>query len=384
MTLESLKEWVYACVRCNTCKYIINKYYDSCPSGKKFQLESYWPSGKTWIARGLIEGKLKFSDSIVQKIYACPTCGNCMIQCELEVSDHILEIIETLRAEAVRQGFGPLKSQKAFEESIAAEHNPYKELHAQRTSWVKDAFNLKETAEVLYFVGCTSSYREAEVATAMLDLLTQIGIDVTVSKDEWCCSSPLIRTGQLKLVKELAEHNMEMIKNSKAKIVVFSCAGCYRTFKEDYPAILGQEPNIKLYHVTDYLIKLIEDGTVKFKEDTPLKVTYHDPCHIGRHCGIYDSPRKVLNSIPGIELIEMLRNRENAWCCGAGGGVKSGFKDWAVEIATERIKEAEETGAEILISSCPFCKRNLEDAIKATGSSLKFMDITELVKNRLA
>ncbi len=383
-SLEKLRDWVYACVRCGTCKYIIKNYSDSCPGGKKFQFESFYASGKVWIARALLEGKIKFSDSIVKKIYACPLCGNCTVQCELEVHDHLLEIIEALRAEAVEQGLGPLESQKVFEESIEAQKNPYKEQHAKRTSWVKDAFELKDTAEVLYFVGCTSSYRDADLATAMLDILTKLGIDVTVSKDEWCCGSPLIRTGQLRLVRDLAEHNMALVKNTQAKAVVFSCAGCYRTFKEDYLPLLGVEPEFELYHVTDYIVKLIDEGKVTFKEGTPLKVTYHDPCHIGRHCGIYDSPRKILQSIPGVELIEMKRNRENAWCCGAGGGVKSGFRDWAIEIATERIKEAEATGAEVLVSSCPFCKRNFEDAIKATGSNLKFMDITELVKSRLA
>jgi heterodisulfide reductase subunit D len=383
MALESLREWIYACIRCNTCKYVIDQYDDSGPAGEKFQFESYYGSGKVWIARALLEGKLQFSESLVNKIFACPTCGSCMQQCELEVSDHLLEIIETLRAEAVRQGFGPLESQKAFEESIEAAHNPYKGSHAERTSWIKDAYQLKDTAEVLYFVGCTSSYREMEVATSMLEILKKIGIDVTVSKDEWCCGSPLIRTGQLRLVRELAEHNRDMVKKTGAKTVVFSCAGCYRTLKEDYYPLIGNDLGFELFHVTDYLVKLITEGKVKFKESAPIKVTYHDPCHIGRHCGIYDSPRKVLKSIPGVELIEMKRNRENAWCCGAGGGVKSGFRDWAVEIASERINEAEDTGAELLISSCPFCKRNLEDAIKATGSKLKFADITDFVKERL-
>ncbi|MDD1779511.1 MAG: hypothetical protein LUQ65_15215, partial [Candidatus Helarchaeota archaeon] len=284
----------------------------------------------------------------------------------------------------VSQGFGPLENQKAFEGNIAADHNPYKEAHAKRTAWVKEALKLKETADVLYFVGCTSSYREAEIASNMLHIMTNSAIDVTVSKEEWCCGSPLIRTGQLKTVKELAEHNLEIIKKSGAKTVVFSCAGCYRTFKEDYPT-LGIEPKVELLHVTDYLVKLIKDGKIKFKEGAPaIKVTYHDPCHIGRHCGIYNSPREILKSIPGVELVEMRRNKEFAWCCGAGGGVKSGLKDWALEIATERIKEAEETGAQLLISACPFCKRNLMDAIKACKSKLKFMDITEFVNSRLA
>ncbi|MHA1380106.1 MAG: (Fe-S)-binding protein [Candidatus Helarchaeota archaeon] len=380
MDLAELKDWLYRCPKCNSCKYIYKDYNKSCPSGEKFRWETYWSSGKVWIANALKNGELEWSDSVIKAIFACPLCGNCAEQCEQDISNHLIEIFEALRAEAVKAGYGPLPEQKAYAKYANEKHNPYNEAHEQRTNWIDNAINSKEKADILYFVGCTSSYREKELAKATLEILKKLEVDFTVSKDEWCCGSPLIRTGQAEDAKKLIEHNIEQFKKMEIKKIVTSCAGCYRTLTKDYPDL--KEIGIEVQHISDFLLKQIKDNKLPLKE-IPTKVTYHDPCHIGRHSGIYDSPRDVIKSIPGIELIEMKRNRENAWCCGAGGGVKSSFKDWAVDISVERIKEAEETEAEILLSSCPFCRRNLNDAIKKSGSTIKMMDIVEFLQERL-
>jgi heterodisulfide reductase subunit D len=181
------------------------------------------------------------------------------------------------------------------------------------------------------------------------------------------------------VAESVVKHNIEDVRKRKAKKVIFSCAGCFRTFKEDYPKILNQELGVEVLHVTEYLNELLQKGELKIAKKFPHTVTYHDPCHMGRHVGVYDAPRNLLKAIPGLNLIEMSRVRENAWCCGAGGGVKSGFKDWAIDIAKKRISEAENTNAEYLVSSCPFCHRNLEDAIRATNSQLKMLDVTEIL-----
>ncbi|MHA1230822.1 MAG: (Fe-S)-binding protein [Candidatus Helarchaeota archaeon] len=377
--LDEIRKWVYACINCGSCRYLADVYDDSCPSGVKFQLEPYYGGGKVWLAQYLLEGGGDFTESIIHKLYACPVCGNCAQQCELEISDYIVDIIEGLRAEAVRRGKGPLPEQKSFAESIKAEHNPYKEKHADRLNWAANEIPQKDSAEILYFVGCTSSYRQKELAQKTVKILNKLGVDYMVSKDEWCCGSPLMRTGQLELVNDLIENNINLIKNTGAKTVITSCAGCYKTLKEDYPKFGSKLEGIKILHITQFLNNAIKDGKIKLEKEFNETITYHDPCHLGRHSGVFKEPRKVLKKIPGLNFIEMPRNKENAWCCGAGGGVKSGFKDWAVEIASERIKEAEGTGASILISSCPFCKTNLEDAIKATNSKLKFMDIVNLL-----
>jgi len=379
--LSKYREELYSCTRCGTCKYFYQNYSDSCPAGKKFQFETFYPSGRLHIARGLLEGKLEWSERIRDILFSCPTCASCTVNCKSRHHNLIVDIIEALRAESVSQGFEPLPNQKAFAESIEQAHNPYKEQHDHRLDWkqgIEDEVPQKEKANILYFVGCTSSYRQKDLAQATVKLLNKLGVDYTVSEEEWCCGSPLIRTGQLDLVKDLVEHNLELIKRMGATTVITSCAGCYRTLKMDYPNYAQKLEGVEILHITEFLEKKIKEGKLKFKK-LEVKVTYHDPCHLGRHAGVYDAPRAIIQAIPGVNLIEMARNREKAWCCGAGGGVKAGFKDWAVEISNERIEEAEKTGCDILLSACPFCKTNLQDAISATNSSIRLMDLVNLL-----
>jgi len=385
--IKVFKKEIYSCTRCGTCKYLYHVYEDSCPAGKKFRFETFFASGRIHIARGLLEGKLEWTDRMRDILFACPTCGNCMIQCQSRHHEIIVEIIEALRADAVRNGCGPLPNQKAFAKSVEAEHNPYKEKHQDRLNWrkgIEDEVPQKEKADVLYFVGCTSSYRQKDLAQATIKILNKLGVNYTVSEDEWCCGSPLMRTGQLELVEDLVKHDLNVIRNTGGQVVITSCAGCYRTLKKDFPKYGGELKGIEVLHITEFLEKMIKEGKLilpqKFKN---TMVTYHDPCHLGRHAEVYNAPRTVIKAIPGIELVEMSRIKENAWCCGAGGGVKAGFKDWAVEIASDRIKEAEETGCKILLSACPFCKTNLQDAIETTNSEIQFMDIVNFLNELL-
>ncbi|MHC1590586.1 MAG: (Fe-S)-binding protein, partial [Candidatus Helarchaeales archaeon] len=381
--LEQFVEEIYCCTRCGTCKLIYQDYQDSCPAGKKFRFESFYPSGRIHLARGIHEGKLEWTERVRDIIFACPTCASCTVQCQSRHHDAIVDIIEALRAEAVKKGIGPLPSQKAFAESVKKEHNPYKEKHVERLSWkegMQDEVPEKKEAEVFYFVGCTSSYRQQELARNTVKLLSKLNVDFMVSKEEWCCGSPLMRTGQLDQVGELVKHNLDLIKKSGAKIVISSCAGCYRTLKMDYPKYTELPEDVEILHVTEFLQDMIKNKRVKFKKKyKDLEVTYHDPCHLGRHSGVYEAPRSLINAIPGVKLVEMPRARENSWCCGAGGGVKSAYKEWAVEIASERIEEAENTGCNVLLSACPFCMTNLQDAIKASNSEMEFKDIVELM-----
>ena len=378
---SEIKEWIHACINCGSCRYIIDQYDESCPAGVKFAFESYYGGGKVWIAQYLSNSGGEITESILHKIYACPVCGNCSVQCELEIADHLIEIIEGLRAEAVKRGIGPMPNQKIFGESTDAENNPYKEKHSDRLNWTEGLkVSQKEKAEIFYFVGCTSSYRQKDLAIQTVKILNKLDVDYTVSKDEWCCGSPVIRTGQLDQARRVIKHNVDLIKNIGAKIVVTSCAGCYRTLKQDFPKFEDKLENVEILHITEFLQKMIKEGKLDLNNKKfNAKVTYHDPCHLGRHSGVYKPPRKIITAISGIELIEMPRNRENAWCCGAGGGVKAGFKDWSLEIASERIKEAEGTGAEYLLCACPFCKTGLMDAIKDLNSDLKFLDIVNLL-----
>ena len=173
-----------------------------------------------------------------------------------------------------------------------------------------------------------------------------------------------------------------MFKATVVKKIIATCAGCYRTLKIDYPKWI-EEWDFEVLHSIEVIDESIQSGTIKIKNKIPGVMTYHDPCHLGRHAEVYDAPRRVIKAIKQDEFIEMRRNKANAYCCGAGGGVKSGFPEFALEVAIDRIKEAEETGAEWLTSNCPFCLGNLKDAALESRSKIKVVDLLELVKNAI-
>jgi heterodisulfide reductase subunit D len=223
-----------------------------------------------------------------------------------------------------------------------------------------------------------ATYRAKDIAQSTIKLLRKADVDFKLlGKEEWCCGSVLLRTGERKTAEEVAEHNIQAFKNAETTKVVTSCSGCYRTLQKDYEELLGKQ-DFEVVHIVDFLKKLIDEGKLKFPEAN-IKVTYHDPCHLGRHSGIYEAPRDILKSVPGLKLLEMTRNKQNARCCGAGGGVRSAYKELSDGMADTRIKEAEETGAEVLTSACPFCTFALREAAERNGSKIRVLDLPELL-----
>jgi len=390
--LEKFKDILHRCYKCQYCRTTgPNLFYEGCPSYVKFGYETFTGGGRMWMARGLVEGELNLSEDMVDILFACPTCGNCSNQCIYPIKDNILQIIEATRAEAVKAGVKLPGRQRDFGVHLGKEHNPYMEPHSSRLDWLPKDIDLPEKSETVYFVGCTSSYRQKMLAQDTVEVFRKAGVDFTIMRDEWCCTSPLLRTGQWETsyvsAPEIAQHNIEEAKKAGAERIVTTCAGCYRTWKKDYLQeydwLLGSKHEFEVLHTTQLLENMIKDGEIELTNEINLKVTYHDPCHLGRHMFVYDSPRNVLKAIPGIELVEMPRTRENAWCCGSGGGVKSGFGDWSVEVAYERVKEAEKLGVDAIVSACPFCWRNLDDAIKQYNSKLKMYDVIQLVRQSM-
>jgi len=406
--IEKFKEDAYNCLHCRLCTFTWmwptkpgvwpeGSFQATCPSGEKYRFEAYFGGGKSWVARALLEGKIDIKDpKLVDILFACPTCGSCQQQCTLEEPEigyrhRMVSLIEALRAEAINAGSGLPGKQKAFGIHLGKEHNPYMELHKDRLNWLPNNIKLPSKAENVYFAGCTSAYRQKELAQATVEVFRKATLDFTVLKDEWCCASPLLRTGQWETswvsAKNIAQHNIAEAEKTEAKRIVTTCAGCYRTWKRDYTEeygdILKTKHNFEILHTTQLLEQLVKNGEIKLEKNIKMRITYHDPCHLGRHVSVYDAPRNVLKAISGIELVEMPRNRENAWCCGSGGGVKSGYPEWAVEIAGERVKEAEKLGTDAIVSACPFCWRNLNDAINKYGSKLKTYDIIELVNKAM-
>jgi heterodisulfide reductase subunit D len=365
------------CIKCSTCKYSFKDFEQSCPSGENFLFESFWASGRIRTARGLLLGELEWSDDLKDVIFACPTCGACMDACQAPHSDYIVDIIEALRELAVKE-IGPAQNQeKLIERTINSEMwNPYGERNSDNQE-LKRKYNLPDKAEWVYYIGCTSNYRQQSLRDATLRFLKKVNLDFTLI-DEHCCTSPMIRTGQTEHSEEFMRYNVNKIKETGAKKVITSCAGCYRTLKKDFEKF-GVKYDFKVFHTVELLKTLLDERKITFNSEYSKTVTYHDPCHLGRHMDMYEIPRKVYKRIPGIRFVEMRRNRNHSWCCGAGGGVKIGYPEWAVEISKNRLEEATETGASVLSSTCPFCKTNLGDANERFKFNFEVLDLAEIL-----
>jgi len=368
------------CYRCKGCTYGYRPHhFEICPANHYFKNQSDAGMGRVQLARALNRGMVEYGPELERVIFACTTCGACMEFCNepyLRSPDQgIVPMLETMRAEMVRRGYGPERHAR-LETDIAENRNPYAEPQKQRTSWL-DKGKTTKGAKLAYYTGCTASYRQQKIAQSFASLMEKAGLDFTLMDDEWCCGSPLLRIGRLELVRELAEHNVDDIEKVGIETVVFSCAGCYKTFTEDYPRILGRDLPFRAVHENEFLADMIKQGNLKFK-DYDRKVTFHDPCHL-RFAGIFDSPRQVLGAVPKLEVVDMPRNREEAFCCGAGGGVKSAYPDLALASSTERVSEAEGTGADVIVTSCPFCVTNISDAVKSMDSKIAIYDISEFL-----
>jgi len=403
------------CLRCSICKWIpqlqikSQKYASICPSIDIFNFHAYSGGGRIIIALALEMGRLKPSQELMDIVYKCTECGGCAIACKFLNTLEPLEIIIKLREKLVSLGYGPMPKQQLYIEYIKSKNNPYNEAHEKRLDWLPNDIKIDSNAKVLYFVGCTSSYRRKEIAVATARVMNAANYPFKIlGENEYCCGSPILRTGDKSSFITQLNKNLDIIEKEGIKTVVFSCAGCYNTFKVDYA--LERDYNFEIIHTTELFNELLDSGKFKLTNKVPLTVTYHDPCHLGRNSepyeewdgdtlemmplislnipekpkrcgkyGIYESPRALLNKIPGLNLIEMERIKEYSYCCGAGGGVKSAFPEFALETAKIRIEEAEDTGAEVITSACPFCSTNLKDAISKRGSSLKFYDISEIL-----
>jgi Fe-S oxidoreductase len=386
MVLDQVREWLYGCSHCGTCKEVLNIFSPACPAGEMYQLESYYPSGKILIARAVASGIFDLSDdNIRDRIYACTGCLSCQQQCGVYHHEHIFEIIQALRTEAVTQGLlNP--AYMVMVESLKKDDNVFGKPKAERGEWAKD-LDVKdasqEKTDILYHTGCMLSFDPElwEAPRSAMKLMRAAGVDAGImGMEESCCGGRAYEIGYTGEFTKYAEHCLETFNSLGVNTVVTSCSDGYSTFKKLYPRV-NIDMNFEVLHMAEYLDRLIKDKKVKFTKKVPMKVTYHDPCHLGRHLaddGVYEPPRDVLKSIPGIELVEMERNRENTWCCGAGAGVSQANPGLALWTASERLKEARATGATVLVTSCPWCERNFRDAIKEYGEEIEILDIAEV------
>jgi Fe-S oxidoreductase len=391
MSLDEVKEWLYGCTHCGTCKDVLNLFVPSCPAGERFQLESYFPSGQVFIAKAVSEGIFSLDDDEIRdRIYACTGCLSCEQQCGVYHHQHIFEIVRALRIEAVTQGLlNP--AYMVMIDSLKKDDNVFGKPKAERGDWaknqkVKDA--TREKVDVLYHAGCMLSLEPElwEVPRSAISIMQAADVDVGIlGKEEACCGGRAYEIGYLGEFTKYAEHCLETFNSLGVSKVVTSCSDGYCTFKNLYPKV-NIKMKFEVRHMAEYLDQLIKEGRIKFAKKVPMKVTYHDPCHLGRYLsdgGVYQPPRDILKSIPGVELVEMERIRENSWCCGAGAGVSQANPDFAMWTANERLKEAKATGATALVTSCPWCEKNFKDAAKEYGEKIEIYDIAEIASRAI-
>ena len=336
-------------------------------------------------------GKAEIED-FVQNLYECSTCGQCEVVCPAHIET--VSLWEELRRIIVQAGYGPLEVQKALVKSVKAFDNPWQQPRSGRTKWARKALKdglirqlpreIKKTgAKVLLFFGCTASYdvNVRQVAINTINILEALGIDYGIlGADEKCCASVLLRMGDPEHHRVFKE-NIDLFNSLGIETLISSCSGCFKTIMQDYPRIAPL--NFEVLHSVEFFARLLKKGELKFRHSVDRTVTYHDPCHLGRATGGFDAPRIIMEAIPGLKLIEMPRNREYSRCCGAGGGLKAGFPDIQNKMARKRIREAEETGADSLVSCCPFCFQGLNIGISALESPLVMRDISALVAESL-
>ena len=421
MGLEQYKGDAEMCCRCSTCKFIPlqkvqgSQYSYVCPSIAKYNFHAYSGGGRMNIAAAMIKDGMNYTDKLLDIVYNCQLCGACGVSCNYAMDMEVLEPITEFKFKCNEDG----KTNPALDKVIAGLRKSGSMVPAKgkRGGWaaglnVKDA--TKEKVDVLYHVGCLTSYDKdsQKLAKATVKILQKAGVNFGIAGDaETCCGGRAYQMGYKEDFLNQAKKNMAMIKKAGIKTVVTACADGYQAFKVLYDKY-DLKGDLEVLHITEYIDKLIKEGKLTLKKKVNLSVTYHDPCRLGRlgepwiHWdgkkvpgdrfvfdppkeyrrgtkGIYEPPRDVINSVPGVKLTEMTRIKEYAWCCGAGGGVNESNPDFAQWTALKRIDEAVSTGAEAIVTACPWCEKTLGEAIKASGSSLKLYDIVELVEKAL-
>ncbi len=424
MALESHEDDLMRCTRCSYCKWVPHqvmsdtRFLTVCPSIERFKFHSWSAGGRLISALSLLRGRSEFTDTFLDVVYQCQMCGACDVSCKVERDLEPYEVMLDLRTRCVEEGEIPIPHLAAIE-GLKQEDNMLEQPKERRGDWAEGlgAKDLtRERAEVLFHAGCRYSFDEGLRPTVRdgLTLLGDAGVDVGIlGRDENCCGGRSYEMGFAGELAKYAQHNTDTWRTAGVKTVVTACADCYQAFKVLYDKT-GRKPAVEVVHITEFIDRLIKQGRIKMTRDVPVTVTYHDPCHLGRlaepwvhwegkrvkvmgqllvhdpprkkRCGaegVYEAPREILRAIPGLHFVEMVRIREYGWCCGAGGGVREAYPEFANWTAGRRLEEARAVGAEALVSACGWCKRSFLDARTETGDDMAVYDVIELVRQAL-
>lgn len=384
MQLRDYTSEINGCFRCSECKIGFRSQQPICPSGEHFDFNSYYAAGRLDIASALIEGTVDATEqSLVNPVFSCLSCGACYAKCYPQLAIQTTDIFRAMKAELVGSGNEPPPLFAAVLEALQDTNNYFGRDQSRRMDWAEglDVKRADAETEVLFFVGCYGAFDPVTLFTAraMASLLNKSGVSWGVLEDEeFCCGQPVLDVGYRDEFVRLAGHNIQKINATSVKTLITSCASCFGTMKKDWPAV--EDLGFHVVHSSQFLLEAIRDGKLAVNGALEKTVTLHDPCHLGRlGGGVYTEPRELLQLIPGVVLHEMERNRDEAFCCGAGGQCNSCFPDMALGTATARLEEAADTGVEaMVIPSCPICYNNFSTVL-AENRRIELIDLTRMV-----
>ena len=390
-TLRQLIE-MEACTRCGECiencpTFAEAKNEDIHPLQKIQHAKSFWKADHLGILARLFGIASPTEEDLAafsRGVYQCTLCGRCHVVCPVQIDTRPLWI--SMREMLVDQGVYP-ELMDHLRDTVTTHYNISGDPNENRLGWtanmaaVPEGIDRRQHAHVVYFMGCVAAFYPMvySVPQSFVTLLDKAGVDfTTMGGDEYCCGFPLIIAGMGQAAVEMMRHNVERVRALGAEKVVLACPSCYHTWSHEYPHILGEPLGFEVVHETEFLADLVASGAFELKPVDRV-VTYHDPCDLGRTSGIFDEPREILAAIPGLTLVEMKDNREHSLCCGGGGDVEMADAETARAVGTRRILQAQETGAQYIVTSCQQCKRSLLGAARANKIRIRTQDISELL-----
>ena len=372
-----------ACARCGECR-------GWCPVYAQDAREAICARGKLDALRGLVGGRLPEAGraAFLESLYECSACGQCHVVCPVRIDTP--ELWEQARLALGKAGLPRPEAQTRQLAAIREHDNSYSRSQAERGHWAERAWRAglllapvrlwrERPAPLLYFAGCTASFDPAMQFVAVLTarLLQEAGVDFAIlGADEPCCASKLRRMGDETFPAEAARR-IEVLRGLGAPAIVASCAGCFKGLHGDYARL--PDGALPVVHLTQLLARLVAEGRLPLRHAVPLRVTYHDPCHLGRHSQIYEEPRRLLAAVPGLEFVEMPRHGAFSACCGMGGGLKLANEDLQHRMGAQRIREAEATGAAAVVTPCQTCCIGLANGVKESGSPLRVTHLNEVL-----
>jgi Fe-S oxidoreductase len=390
---EECGENVYLCYQCERCS-------SGCPTAPAMR---YRPAQMMRLAQFGLEDSLATDASV----WRCLGCDTCTAYCPHDLS--VRRLVEVMRQHVMQErylvsGVDALDGDESLHKGIRAlgmmgerigtYYNVSGEDNAARLAWTD---NLEEKpeglvcdaeADLAYFVGCVSAMFPMSygIPQGFAIVLGRAGVNfTTLGGDEWCCGFPMLMAGQLKQAEEMIWHNVEQVRALGIPRLVTTCPSCYHMWHHTYPDILGESLGFEVVHAVEVLRDLMNEGRLELTEPRRTGiVTYHDPCDLGRKGGIYDAPREILRQVPGFTFVEMQQSREYALCCGGGGDLETFDPDLVQEVAAQRIVQAAEIGAMVLVSACPQCVRTLSKAARANKVRIRVMDMTQFLDMALA